>query len=556
MSERVQELFNAKIRKAVLAYERGASLKAIAGRVGVSAPTVAKWLAAEGYRRKGTGRIPIAMKARVRDLVARGWSVEAVGGLLGLGAAAVEKLSGPIENPILGGRDPLKIKGQQKRKKDRPAKETKKTKWPPPKHKCRKRWNPVEEAYVIQLIEKKVPPGVIYKKMRASRNRQARIWKKNGNDGRPPNLPPAGEPFVPRGPSGAGAAYKAEEAERVRKFEAEIEEQRKQIADATAEYFENQNKLKILVQKNNELRELQAKAEKQLEITARYTPEERRRVLPGSYEAEQLKLPVGTLVGRRERVERPKSLGQYADNGRYFTVSTDWPELRGATQDELILLADYMTRRKFPARAERHGKFPSAYIDNTWPKKVADKWIEVIDGGMSLLREYSERKKTLSSRNMYSKQIAQYLAAAYDAYRNPKLTREQKASAQNELEDQWARTRRIDRYIMVYAMGVADVDGKPTTRGIDRGLAAKILLERASRAIVRKLTEREGVQAPPRVRKVRKIDIEEEDLRKQLKALAAAGEDEDEGEESEADVESKFAMKSLPEGTYKLRIRR
>src|SRR3990172_12689376 len=116
MSDKVQGLFNAKIRKVVLAYESGVNMKAIAQQVGVSAPTVAKWLTGEGYRRKGSGRIPLAMKSRGGDLQARGWGADAISKLLGLSVKNVDSLSGPHKNPVFGReKDPLKIKGQKKR---------------------------------------------------------------------------------------------------------------------------------------------------------------------------------------------------------------------------------------------------------------------------------------------------------------------------------------------------------------------------------------------------------------------------------------------------------
>lgn len=212
MSDRVQNLFDARIRKVVLAYERGSGLKSIAKSVGVSPPTIAKWLTQEGYKRSKKGRVPLAMKARVRDLHKRGWGPGAIGELLNLSQDQVSEWSRPQQNPVIGGKDPLRVKGQKTKKKDK-AKGLKRSgkkalpkgvDWPPPRHKCRKHWTPTEEEYVLELMKKKVKPLAIYKRMRASRKRQMRIWRKYGNEGMPPNFPPSkGPPPAPRGPTPA-----------------------------------------------------------------------------------------------------------------------------------------------------------------------------------------------------------------------------------------------------------------------------------------------------------------------------------------------------------------
>jgi hypothetical protein len=219
MSEKVQELRERRMSKVVRAYERGMPLSQIAEKAGVSPPTVAKWLVQEGYKHKTKGRIPLAMKARVRDLHLRGWSARQISTLLKLSIPRVEQLSDPKENPILGGeKDPLKVKGLKKKKakrakRGRPPKEKKEKseEWPPKRHRCRKHWKENEKAYVIQLIEKGIPPATIYKRMRASKSRQIRIWREAGGNGMPPNFPPPKGPFEPRGdaPISATEAKKA-----------------------------------------------------------------------------------------------------------------------------------------------------------------------------------------------------------------------------------------------------------------------------------------------------------------------------------------------------------
>ena len=522
MSERVQELFDSRIRKVVLAYERGTDLKAIAGRVGVSPPTVSKWLTQEGYKRKKKGRVPLAMKARVRDLHLRGWSPERISGLLGLSAGQVASWSDPQANPILGGeKDPLKVKGQRGRKKDktrgrkrgRPRKPTSKKaeKWPPDRHKCRKHWTPTEESYVLQLMEAGVKPIKIYRRMRASRKRQLKIWRKYGNEGPPPNFPEA-----PKGPRPGGPILPPAEAKK-RRAEAEsleaaaderllaLEEaaaaRQQRIAELEAQAVEEERQIKLLEAEQKKLiAQRKDKATRLAQARAalerrELPPGERRRVLPGSFEERELGMTPGELVEPRRpgrpALPKPKHLGEYADNGRYFVVSKEWADLDDATPDELALFADYLTLKKFPARVEARGDQPKAYFESTWPKKVEDRWTRTVENGLTLLEKYRARKKQLKSKKMFSKGIANYLAKAYDAYASPKTTAAQKVIAKEELLDDWARLKKVDRMILIFAMGVADASGAPTSKGIERGRAAKILLQREAEAAAKKLAAKQ-----------------------------------------------------------------
>jgi len=170
------------------------------------------------------------MKARVRELHTRGWGDAEISRLLVLGMDQVKELSKPKKNPILSGKDPLKVKGQKKKKKKTKKKKKKVEegdKWPPDKHKCRKHWTENEKAYVLQLITKKVAPFAIYKRMRASKSRQRRIWRESGGKGDPPNFPPPKGPFIvpgePGAPAPAVAPTKAQE--RARKLAATGREQ-------------------------------------------------------------------------------------------------------------------------------------------------------------------------------------------------------------------------------------------------------------------------------------------------------------------------------------------
>jgi len=517
MSERVEELHDAAIGKVVRAYEKGVPLKDIAERVGVSPPTVSKWLTQEGYKHKKKGRLPLAMKARVRDLHLRGWETEEISRLLKLDPKVVEKLESPKENPILGGeKDPLKIKGQKSKKKKtknkgrgRPRKKVKEPKegWPPPRHKCRKHWTPTEKAFVLQLIERRVSPAAIYKRMRASRKRQMRIWREFGNKGRPPNFPPEKDSPVPPGPrtpppAPAKARELAEADEsQILALEAEAAERRERLAALEAAKEADEARLKELESARKKLSgqirdqakriELaEAVAEKRKELPA--PKPEKRRVVEGSYEHEVLGLKPGDLVepGKPGRPKTKKSFAEYADNRRYFVVSNEWADLKNAKPDELQMLAAYLTKKRFPTRVERSGDQPKAYLEGEFPKRIETRWVKAVDSGLDLLERYREKKLALRKNKMFSKRILAYLLAVFDGYRNRNLNSSQRAEAREKVLDEWARLSKLERLVLEHDMGLATDEGKPTAAGIERSIAARVLAEKAKRRAQKKLTER------------------------------------------------------------------
>jgi transcriptional regulator with XRE-family HTH domain len=515
MSERVQDLHELRIGKVVRAYERGMPLSEIAQRVGVSPPTISKWLTKEGYKHKNKGRIPLAMKARVRDLHVRGWSEDEISKLLRLNLDRVREFSDPKQNPILGldKDDPLRVKGLKPKKKKRskrgrPPKKKKKEEpgWPPPRHKCRKHWTTDEKAFVLQLIQKKIPPGVIYKRMRASRKRQIRIWRESGGTGTPPNFPPPKGPFIPPEgppppptPEAIAASERASELQaageaELAALEAEAADRKARIAELEAQKKADAERLKELSREAQAQAELLESAEAAMEMRKKLPAPKptRRRVEEGSYEAEVLGLPVDSLVEPKKpgRPRTRKPIPEYADNGRYFTVSKDWADLRDAKPDELALFARHLTSKRFPARVERSGDQPRAYFENTWPAKIEERWVKAVDSGLELLEKYREKKLSLKKNKGFSKRIAVYLVEVYDGYRNPRMNAAQKAEARERAADQWARLSKLERLVMIYDMKYADTDGKPTSLGVDRSQAAKILVEKAARRAKRKLQGR------------------------------------------------------------------
>ena len=536
MSTRVQELFQAKIKKVVLAYERGQEIKVIAQETGVSPPTITKWLIQEGYRRRKKGRVPLAMKARILDLKSRGWELDQISSLLRIDLDQAREWSKPFANPILGGeKDPLKIKGQKKRKKDKvrgrgrgrpPKPSKKKDKWPPDRHKCDKHWTPLEKSYVIELIEKGISPLAIYRKTRASRKRQIKIWREGGGAGFPPNFPPPKGPFrsgaAPESAEQRKAAIKAFQKsaeDRLKQLEDQAAERQRRIAELEAQVAQEEKIIQQLESQRKKLAvDLREKAERlaqaQAAMKKREIAESRgRRVLPGSYEQEALGLEPGTKIepGKpgRPSLPRPAHLGGYADNEEFFAISRDWKDLEDATDDELALFASYLTSRGFPSRVESSGDQPRAYFESTWPKKVESKWNSAVDSGLELIEKYKDRKSELQPKKMFSKGIARYLAKAYSAFEDPAIPSGEKSELKDELLDDWARLKKIDRLILIFSMGSASSDGLPTSEGIIRGRAAKILLEKASRAAAGELSAR--LQESEKKKMIRQAERDEVD---------------------------------------------
>jgi hypothetical protein len=159
-----------------------------------------------------------------------------------------------------------------------------------------------------------------------------------------------------------------------------------------------------------------------------------------------------------------------------------------------------------------------------WPKKIEKRWETAVNSGLILVEKYRKKKAVLRKKKMFSERIAIYLSAVYDGYRNRKLNAAQRKEARELAADHWARLGKLERLIMIYDMKLADADGKPTTLGVDRSMAAKMLLEKASKRAARKLTERRvstkkkairaesgDVAAPPEVAEAEVVEEEPED---------------------------------------------
>jgi len=577
LSDKVQDIRESLLPSVIKRYERGETMKDIASKANVSAPTVAKWLTEAGYKHKSKGRIPLAMKERVKDLHQRGWPKDEISSLLRLSDERVSGILGPSKNPILGGRDPLKIRAIQKEeakkkkkkrsKRGRPPKEKKDpvSQWPPPRHKCRKHWNDDEKKYVVQLINDGLSPLEIYKRMRASRKRQIRIWRESGGKGMPPNFPPTkGPPTRPAELSKADAKdkkrleQKSKEAKkRIKELEGEVKKKEQSIAA-----LEQQEQLKIAAleekveAEQDRLRDLREKARTQkrmLEASAailekrkslQEVPKPRtRRVLEGSYEAEALGLPVGSVIPKKKKKAKT-GLQQYAPNGEYFEVSKRWPELDGATSDEARVFVAELNRRGVPAVLSKEGQYPSDI--EGWLSDDREKFESVVDRTSQLLEKYKDLKKSLKGEGERS-YVVRYLRSVYQAY--VKKQKDQSVEQQRAIygvEDAWRDMRREQRYIVSFKLGYAKVSkgppakrvgteslsgsGDPTAKGIEASKALEASIkkkiaakkekeERKAREFAEKI-ERRQLAAKKEEEKRRAIAAKKEEEQRQ--AIAAA----------------------------------
>ncbi len=512
MSERVQLILHHQLSKVVKAYEKGMDIQDIARRISVSPPTVSRWLRQEGYRYRRRGHYPKAMRMRAQELQERGWPNERIAKLLRVSSEHVQDWLGRKSNPILGGeRDPLKLKGAKGKKKGI-QKGTKKKHDKPPTHRCRKYWTADEERYVFGLIKKKTPIISIYRHMRASRNRQLLIWRKLGGKGRPPNFPPKKPlPCFPEAlevPPGVPE----KEIEQLRKEARKLVATEDKAIKALEIAYKNKQKRALELQAAIEAEDEKAEGleaerrEKVLEIRAAEERVEaleawkkrakppalppaapKRRVTAGSYEAEVLGLPVGSIIKKPKepRVRLKKAIAEWADNGEFFEVSNEWGDLgelnddKGATEDELQIFADFLTKEGFPAKVTPKGDQPRAHLQDLWPKNIERKWTKATERAIIFLDAYTARKRKLTE-SKFSPKIAQnilrYLRNAYDAFRNPDTTPRQRSKAEARMKRIWQGLDTIDRRVLIFRRGFADRSGTPTQKALEWGITAKRLL--------------------------------------------------------------------------------
>lgn len=171
----IQKVREECIAEIISAFEDKIPVTVIAEQYDVTKYYITKWLKDEGYI-VGKGRRPtLAAVARARDLAARNWPREEIGHLLNVREERVDKWLDRKNEPIhKNGEPPISIKGDLL--KPYPfLKAQCNTAKKEPMHKHGKRWNLAQELHVLDLIEKGLSPGEIYRKSRASKKKQARL---------------------------------------------------------------------------------------------------------------------------------------------------------------------------------------------------------------------------------------------------------------------------------------------------------------------------------------------------------------------------------------------
>ena len=523
MSNRVQALKDQYLRQVTSGYEREMTITKLADKTGVSQPTISRWLRDEGYLRRRRGKFPRAMKYRAKDLSQRGFNEGAISTILKVPQGRVIEWLKLVKNPsvLSGEKDPLKIRGSKTSRKRRRPRPTKKRKalvssWRkqvPQAHQCRHKWTEPEIDYVYTLIKAKKSIKKIYEHTRASAKRQRIIWKQKGHKGRPPNFPPRKPPRdgPPRPPP---AAIPPAELERYREDKKRLTVFREAQAKLKQKLDTAQLALETQATRLAEIEEVRRQRSKQLQAAEgrarslkawtektrpKKLPAGKARVLPGSYEVEVMGLKPGTVIKEtpeiKKRRKKMRELAEWADNGQYYVVSNDWSVLDDATQDDLAFYAHYLTRSGFPTKAEASGGEPKADKQNLWPKKVERMWDKANDEAYDQLTQYRRTRDKLKAKNWYSKTIAQFMANAYDAYRNKDLSRERKQIAAKRMREAWTKAGLFERDVMVFVMGVADVTGRPTAKGATNGLHAKRLLVKDAEKASKRLTAKRKKQA-------------------------------------------------------------
>lgn len=511
MSARVQALFERKISRVTRSYEGGTDIRQIAAQVGVSAPTISRWLTIEGYKHKKRGRYPVAMKARSRALSRQGWDNGRIAGLLEVPIARVIEWGHLKENPILGGqKDPLGMRGVKVKKKGKKTqskvrqhdpnyvyekgrwrkRKKKKKAWPPPKHRCRKRWTDDEKRYVLQLLDRGFSILVIYRRMRASRKRQLKIWREAKRKGFPPAFPETKSPLTKRRkkakaglPPGAAADLKTLEDEAL-----ELERKRIELV----EKIESEEKAIADAKKRSRALSASVRKEEDRAAALEAWAAGRKPVLKTK------KMKALEKAKRAEAKKKPrKKITDSADNKKYFVVSNDWMQLEKATPDELRVIAAIMTDNGFPSRVESTGEEPRAYLDKIWGTRTMGRWDSAFKMALSYLKKYKAKKNRISKTKKYDKRTAQFVAAAYDASK-----RRTKATVAKR-QKTWDELGIVGQFVARFALRLANAEGEPSVQCLARGSAAKKMLKsstpkkdakRVRKKVEKKRTERKKVE--------------------------------------------------------------
>jgi hypothetical protein len=154
------------------------TMKDLAAKYGVSAPTLKRWIKEKGYIHDGTGRYPKAMKARAKELYERGWDTIEIANLLEVKPAYVMEWTGQpgrlMRGPLPEGarlRPALGGPGYLEKPREAPIEGE--------RHVRGKWWREHHKREVFRLLHSGLLDSVakIYWATGASRVRQRQIWR-------------------------------------------------------------------------------------------------------------------------------------------------------------------------------------------------------------------------------------------------------------------------------------------------------------------------------------------------------------------------------------------
>lgn len=164
-------------------FEAGQDEVELAAEYGVSPPTIGRWLMKAGYKHRGRGRYPMAVKERAADLRARGWDFEAIAKLLKVDRELVDEWVRGV---------PKNVPGRAKRNpgKGRVSEEAQELIDNPPweRHKRGRWWTEEQKLNVLDLMKRGFSPLEVFRIAGASVARQRSIWRETGSRREPPNI--------------------------------------------------------------------------------------------------------------------------------------------------------------------------------------------------------------------------------------------------------------------------------------------------------------------------------------------------------------------------------
>jgi len=497
----IEKIFKDHWPKMARMIERGNTPSAVAKKFKLSPATFNRKLTKEGYKHKARGRTPQAVKERSRDLFNRGWPISRISLFLKVEQDHIQNwIQERLESENIdrnNKKDYIKNPAPKASKEATRIREISKV----PRHKRGRRWTQEQKEFVFKLIKGKWPPYEIYRIANASKARQRMIWQELGGKGSPPNL------------QGLERVI-GEKKERRKEFA-------KKVKEAVTETLGEEQIVEL-----PKLPEAEEKIEKALpKMIAKMEPQapgtpEKRRVLPGSYEDEILKLPVGSLIEapkelqegpkKRMRVRKPKSIKigkktikDFSNNGNYFEISSaiEFDDLfdeqgrrrkisfKNFKPDDLAFAADVMVASGVPTIASKKGGLPDSYLNENMPERFQAKYGRALDAAYSAVQEYKALKDRIK-KGQTPNRINEYLATAFQAFSpesNLQLSeRKQKEKFVNII---WQDMNDAERALSIFHLRTAARNGIPNDRALAMGKIAAQAIEQQQEKILSQTLE-------------------------------------------------------------------